>query len=350
MPSSGNRQRGHADLLIPMENKILGINTECRILTENGVCLEPVSGCHVISASHLALLDSGQVCAWPHLPYVIGAIYLGERLGKQNPRRSSTTKPGSNLIERFGPKRISIKSDYATVRFACNRHDSPVFDPITHPRKLNPDDPETGFKLGFISLLGATTFVNSFLEYMRDSFPLEPTVIRNARKDPGVRKILQDLQDGLKPLQQMSETLSEHLVRWNQAHLEKDWHKAQTAVVSANSPIHIAGAGFLPLDGKDSNSIATILPQPGLDRCRIFSTTLLEEPLNPRGQDEAASRTLREAQSLKHIIENGDPADWLGAMAKEWPFFYVSSADWNQKLDERQKQAIEIKAAQKFES
>ena len=356
MPSSGKKQRDLADLLTPMENKILKLNTGCRILTETGVCLEPVSGCHVISVPHLTLLDSGRVYAWPRLPRVIGAIYLREHLNKRKPKKAGwspsadSTMPGSYIIERFQPKPVGIKDDYVKVTFACNFHDSTIFRPIAEPGKLNPDNPETRFKLGFISMLGTTTFVNSLLKYMKEYLPLDPTINRNARKYPEVHKGLQDYRKGgLKLFQQLSENLSEQLGRWNQAHLENDWNKAQTAVISAYSPIRIAGAGFLSLEGKGSNSMVTILPQPDLDQCRIFTTVLLDESLNISDQADTASRVLKDAQDLKDKIENGEPEDWLGTMAQNFPFFYVSRTDWTKKLDDGQKQAIEIKAAQKFE-
>lgn len=355
MPGSGKKQGGLAGLLAPIENKILNLNTECLIPIENGVCPGPVAGCHVISASHLALLDSERVCAWPHLPRVVGAIFLGERLAKGNFRKGKQSPPGdyappgSHLIEQFPPKPVGIKSAYAKVTFACNPHDSTIFRSIAEPGKLNPDDQETRFKLGFISVLGTTTFVNSLLKYMRSYLHLDPTVIRNTKKDPAIRKYLRDCQsDGIRPLQQLSENLSEQLVRWNQTYLEKSWDKARTAVVSAHSPIHIAGTGSFSLEGESSNSIAIILPQPDLDRFWIFSTELLDEPLNIKGQADTASHLLKDAQGLKHIIENGEPEEWIGAMAQHWPFFFVSRTDWTKKLDARQKQAIEIKAAQKF--
>ena len=348
MPNSGKRQVDLADLT-PIENKILKLNTECLIQTEKGICSAPVSGCHVISAPHLALLDSERVCAWPHLPRVVGAIFLGERLAKGNSRKGKQSPPGSHLIEQFPPKLVGVKSAYAKVTFACNLHDSTIFRSIAEPGKLNPDDQETRFKLGFISVLGTTTFVNSLLKYMRSYLHLDPTVIRKIKEYPAIRKYLRDCQShGIRPLQQLSENLSEQLARWNQAHLENDWNKAHTAVVSAHSPIHIAGTGFFPLEGKGSNSIVTILPQPDLGRCWIFSTALLDEPLSNRDQADTASRVLTDAQSLKHSIENGEPEEWIGAMARHWPFFFVSRTDWSEKLDERQKRAIEIKAAQKF--
>ena len=323
-------------------NQLQKSNQECLIPCLPGEDHNRMNNCHVIGKKFLERIANsrGEVYSWPISVRAMGNIAID--LLKAG---AWQLNPPPFDIKKYPPVPLSKKNKDLKYTFACKCHDNKAFALADEPSGFDPHDAKTQFKLALRSTVAHTAFYQGHKRYAEQDFDNDLTIRQNLDKYPELRSIAEMAQDFGATQATAGGQLEREIARWQTAYKESDMSRIVSFATTASPKLRLAGTSIQKRDGH--HIIISIIPD-SQHSCAIIATALARHNLLPQITRRGCKAAVRkEAEAIKDLIENPQPAHWLAQLATQWVFLYVSPKDYDE-LPEGDRTKIEESVAQKY--
>ena len=304
-------------------DQLLRSNKECLIPDKEAVGHDKMNNCHIVAVGFLDLISNkrGEVLCWPISTRSIGRI--AQRAIVQG---QYETDPLAIVVERYEPTPRSKNHKDCKFTYACRNHDDRVFKPTDSVARVNLEDKETLFKIGFRTVAAYTAWYRGHQKWSQEEFKKD-SYIQDVIKDyPFLQPAFDRIGEwGTREIAAAGK-LEEEMKRWQNAYLQSAWHQAKSEISVVAPALRIAATGVPSSWGYPV--AMTILPQES-GECLLVATVLEND--NPiawftrRMQRVAAKRVATEWATR---LEELKPNIWLPMLAQLCSFLYVSPDDY----------------------
>ncbi len=297
---------------------------------------------HVIGEKFLELIANkrGQVLSWPLSVRALGHLAIDLlRAGEWQ------LYPPYFDIKKYPPVPLRKNHKELKFTFACQYHDGKIFKLADDPVGFNPQDPETQFELALRTIAAHTAIYQGHKQYARKDFDDDSEIHQHIQKHPELRQIAK-IAWAFGATQSTVENQLEHEIdRWQTVGKKSDRSRVVSFATMTSPKLRLAGTSIRQRNG---HHIAVSILPTIQGSCAIIATTLARpKPLWWVDKWMCQSAVRSEAEAIKDLLENTQPAHWLAQLATEWVFLYVSPDDYG-KLPEEDRLRIEQSAGRKY--
>ena len=297
---------------------------------------------HLIGEGHLRpIARNGYVYEWDFTD--IGNIVRAWVIEGSSPE----DEPYKLDLGRLKPSHINIKK--CTGRFACKRHDGPVFEGID-AGKLDPYSLDHQFLLGFRSAIGTLALYESVVALIQA--PGDPEVIKFWKEEGKWGPLRNLLDEQSAAADDRKEEIKRWVAAWQRLYPNRE--QRGTDIVSSVKPftpsIRVACSSLYRPASKPQFALSIIPSQDGAKATATVSSLKSKQLLGRLSDGFLMKRQVESICSdVVGVLEN-DPEKGVLLLAQETHHFLVNKEDYDSKeiISDSGRRLIEEKMAEVY--